>query len=226
MTTPSAQTLQPPVIKPVRRPTDLVDGSAPDIEAGDTREAERYVGTDLAGRRLSHTTFRECVFDGVSLEESDLRGVHLIESVLTNVGAAALAAPRSFWRDVVCTGSRLGSAELYETTWRSVTFEQCKISYVNARSAHWRDVMFRDCVLDELDLGYASVQRLAFVNCQVNTLELASAQLAHVDLRGARLSTVNGLEGLAGCWITEEQLTSLAPLLAQHLKISVSQRVG
>jgi uncharacterized protein YjbI with pentapeptide repeats len=221
MSTQPARAPQPPVIRQLLPPAEMVAGSASSIEAGDTREAERYVGTDFGGNRLAHTTFRECVFDGVSFEQADLRGVHLIESLLTNVGVAALAAPRSSWRDVVCRGSRLGSAELYESTWRSVMFENCKIGYVNARSVRWQDVVFRDCVLDELDLVYASVERLAFERCEVGTLELADARLADVDLRGARLATINGLAGLAGCWITEQQLMSFAPLLAQHLKISV-----
>jgi uncharacterized protein YjbI with pentapeptide repeats len=221
MTTRPTLAPKPPLIKPVLLPADLLDQSADAVDAGDSRDAERYSRSDFAGRRMSHTTFRECLFEGVSFDQTELRGLHLIESVLADVTAAAFATPRSSWRDVVCKGSRLGSAELYESTWRSVTIEGCKISYLNARSARWQDVLFRDCVLDELDLAYASAQRLAFVNCEIRTLELTDATLNDVDLRGARLTTINGLEGLAGCWVTEQQLMSLAPLLAQHLKISV-----
>ena len=42
-----------------------------------------------------------------------------------------------------------------------------------------------------------------------------------MDLRGAQLQAIKGLGGLAGAWITDHQLTELAPLLAAHLKIDI-----
>jgi uncharacterized protein YjbI with pentapeptide repeats len=97
-----------------------------------------------------------------------------------------------------------------------------KIGYLNARAAQWQDVRFADCTLGELDLSSARVTRLAFHRCRIETLTLSGARLADVDLRGADVRAITGVAGLAGCWITEDQLSELAPHLATHLKIGVA----
>ena len=45
--------------------------------------------------------------------------------------------------------------------------------------------------------------------CRIGTLDVTAATLGDVDLRGAQLSTVNGLGGLAGAWISQTQLTGV-----------------
>ena len=45
--------------------------------------------------------------------------------------------------------------------------------------------------------------------------------VADVDLRGARIAAVEGLDGLRGTWITAAQLDGLAPALAEQLGIRV-----
>jgi hypothetical protein len=77
-------------------------------------------------------------------------------------------------------------------------------------------------MIDELDLSYAKVSRLAVVRCRIGTLDVSHATLADVDLRGASLTTVNGLDGLAGAWINQTQLLELAPLIAGHLGIRIT----
>jgi hypothetical protein len=47
------------------------------------------------------------------------------------------------------------------------------------------------------------------------------ARLADVDLRGARVDSVEGLDGLRGTWITAAQLDGLAPALAAQLGLRV-----
>jgi hypothetical protein len=96
-----------------------------------------------------------------------------------------------------------------------------KLGYLNARTAVWQDVVFRDCMIDELDLGSATISRLAFDRCEIKTLDTTRARCTDVDLRGAQLHAIKGLGGLAGAWITDQQLTELAPLLAAQLKIGV-----
>ena len=71
------------------------------------------------------------------------------------------------------------------------------------------------------DLGGARVARLAFHDCRIETLTLSGAKLAHVDLRGAELSRIVSVAGLAGAWISDTQLADLAPLLASELQIGV-----
>ena len=206
---------------PVLRLPRLTDTPADQVRAGDRREAERYVDDDCGGARLSGTTFAECAFERVGLEEADLRGLHLAECRWSAVAAAVLTIPRSNWRGVAVSGSRLGAVEAYESTWRSVLVEDSKLGYVNARGGTWTDVALRRCVLTELDLSGARLTRVSMADCRIGTLHLNGATLADVDLRETRLEVVEGLAGLAGAWVSESQLSELAPLLAAHLGIRV-----
>lgn len=210
-----------PQITRTVHPADLTPTAGEDLLDGDQREGERYERIALDGRDLEHTTFTGCAFQRVSLHRTRLRGAHFADVTLTDLEAAELVAPRSSWRSVEVASCRLGAVELYESQWRSVTVSGSKISYLNARSATWQDVIFRDCTFDELDLGSATVARLTFDRCRVLSLDVSHAKLADVDLRGAELHAVKGLGGLAGTWVSEYQLTELAPLLAAHLKITV-----
>ena len=211
---------EPPVISPVVLP-DLTDVAASEVRDGDQREAERYDVGAFAGVDLEFTSFSGCAFHRCDLERARLRGAHFAEVTLTELDVAELTAPRSSWRNMQVTGSRIGAAELYESNWRSVEIVGSKLGYLNARTAVWQDVIFRDCVIDELDLGSATISRLAFDGCEIRTLDVNRARCTDVDLRGAHLHAIKGLGGLAGSWITDHQLIELAPLLATHLKIDI-----
>ena len=199
----------------------LLDTPADQVRAGDRREGERYADDAFGETRLAGTTFTECVFDRVSLHEADLRGLHLAECRLLAVDAPELAVPRSGWRSVEVVGSRLGAVEAYESTWRTVEIADSKIGYLNARGSTWTDLRLRGCVVTDLDLSGARLTRVALNGCRIGTLHVTGATFVDVDLREARLEAVEGLAGLAGAWVSETQLSELAPLLADHLGIRV-----
>ena len=207
---------EPPRLEPVELP-ELREPR----DTGDVREGERYEDLDWSGADREFWTFTGCAFRRTNLDGTALRGSHLNEVVLDGLEVAELVAPRSTWRRVELTSSRIGSAEIFDTSWRSVRVSGAKIGYLNARAAEWQDVRFADCTIGELDLSSARVTRLAFAGCRIETLTLSSARLVDVDLRGADFRAITGPAGLAGSWITEDQLTELAPHLARHLKISI-----
>lgn len=191
------------------------------LDSGDFHEGARFEGLDWSGTDREFWSFTGCAFRQVGLDGTRLRGAHFRHVTLAELDAPEFAAPRSEWRNVSLTGSRLGSAELYESVWRSVTVSGCKINYLNARTGTWQDVVFAGCTLGELDLGGSRVARLAFRDCRIETLTLSGAKLADVDLRGAQLSRIVSVAGLAGAWISDTQLADLAPLLASELRIGV-----
>lgn len=211
---------KPPLTGPVPLP-ELVDTDPAVVERGDHRERERYQRGDFTGADLANTSFAECSFAGGSLSQADLRSVHLVETVLADVEASVLAAPRTNWRTVTLERSRLGAVEIYQSSWRSVEVSDCKLSYVNARGSTWQDVVFRNCVIDELDLSNARIRRIAFDGCRIGTLQLTATLWSDADLRGADLAHLKDLAGLAGAWVSEDQLRLLAPLLAAHLEINI-----
>ncbi|HZA71499.1 MAG TPA: pentapeptide repeat-containing protein [Propionibacteriaceae bacterium] len=210
---------EPPRLEPVELP-ELTEPE----DTGDVRERQRYDDLDWSGADREFWTFTGCAFRRVNLDGTLLRGTHLNEVTMAGLDVPELVAPRSTWRRVDLTGGRIGSAEVYDTSWRSVSMSECKIGYLNARSAQWQDLRFADCTFGELDLSSARVTRLALDRCRIETLTLSGSRLTDVDLRGADFRAITGVAGLAGSWITEEQLTELAPHLATQLKISIGTR--
>lgn len=163
----------------------------------------------------------ECAFDRVSIEESQLRGIRVSESTMTSLNAPVLAAPRSTWREVTITGSRIGSAELFEADLSGVRISGSKLGYLNLRGATLTNVIVENCQIDELDLGGAVLKLVAFVDCQFGTLDTTRTRLTDVDLRGTQFSSLIGIEGLRGATIDEQQLAELAPHLAAAAGIRI-----
>lgn len=199
----------------------LRPGSGDQVYDGDTVVGERFAGADLGGRDLRFTSFTDCELIRCRFDGSDLTGVHVGTSTMSDLDVAEWKLPRSEFRQVSVERCRLGSLEFYESAWRSVEVADSKIGYLNARAAQWQDVTFRDCLITELDLGQARVDRMRFERCRIDELHLTGATLADVDLREAELTALDGLAGLAGCTITALQLDLLAPLLARHLGLDV-----
>ena len=212
---------RPPKTGPVRLPAlePFEPAMLTDIDSVDRMDV---IGVDLTGADLTAASVTGSRLQRCTLTGAQLARTHLVDTALRECDATVLNAPRSSWRSVEVVGSRLGSFALYESTWAGVRVETSKIDYVNARSAQWRDVAFADCRIGELDLSDARVQRMRLDGCTIDTLTLTHARLSDVDLRGARVEAVAGLTGLAGAWITPDQLTLLAPSLATALGITVA----
>lgn len=174
-------------------------------------------GTDLAGIGLS-----ESLLHDVTARALRLRSASLVETRLTRIDAPVLGAASLSLRDVVIEDSRVGSAELHDSTWQSVQVSGCRLGYLNLRGARLTDVRFRDCIIDELDLSSATATRLSFEGTTVRTLTLDGARLADVDLRTLDPGRIDGITGLRGASLRPEQLALLAPALAQALGIHVA----
>lgn len=188
----------------------------------DSREREHYQDQDFTGQDLQATSFLECHVERGSFDDADLSGSQWTASQWTAVDAPRLRISRSGLRSLTIKGSRLGSVEAYDANWKSVLVSDSKIAYLNARAGTWSDVVFRRCVIDDLDLNGLRAARVSFEECQVGSLDLTGARVADVDLRHLQLRVLNGIAGLAGCWISTDQLTEMAPLLAAHLKINIA----
>lgn len=202
-------------------PGELVAGS-PDLwRAGADLDGLDFAHHDAPVIDLAAATVRSCRFADVSAREAAWRSTRFTETVLERVAVPVVRAPRAVWRDVRIEGARLGSVEAYESSWRSVHVVGCKLDFVNLRAAELLDVIFTDCVIDELDLSRATARRVELQGTRVAQLDVQGATLEDVDLRGAELSRVVGLEGLRGAVISGDQLTRLAPLLAQERGIVV-----
>jgi uncharacterized protein YjbI with pentapeptide repeats len=200
---------------------DLTEDAAPNFRRGEKYDGVRYSRVAADGLELSGTDFAECDFQGVSFNDSQLRGAGFRDCILSELYAPVFRAARSTWRDVHLNNPRLGSAELYESGLQSVRIDGGKLDFLNLRGAKLTDVLITDCIISELDLGSAEGTRVVLKNCTIGTLDLTGARLKDFDVRSSDFRTISGLGSLAGLVIDDYQLTLLAPLLAGHLGIRV-----
>ncbi|GAA1788665.1 pentapeptide repeat-containing protein [Pseudarthrobacter sulfonivorans] len=200
---------------------DLTDDAAPNFRRGEKYDGVRYSRVAADGLELSGTDFAECDFQGVSFNDTQLRGAGFRDCILSELYAPVFRAARSTWRDVHLNNPRLGSAELYESGMQSVRIDGGKLDFLNLRGAKLTDVLITDCIINELDLGSAAGTRVVLKNCTIGTLDLTGARLKDFDLRGSDFRTISGLGSLAGLVIDDYQLSLLSPLLAGHLGIRV-----
>lgn len=203
----------------VRPPENLTE--APAAASPDHYEGLHFDKVSFDQASLQGSTFQECLFTGVSMQDTQLRGVRFLESSFSALYAPVFSAPRATFRDVLLEGTRWGSAELYDSTWTSVHVDGGKLDYVNLRSSRLEHVLFSDCIIGELDLAGVTASRVAFRNCRIGSLALTDARLRDVDLRSTELRSLTSVTGLKGATVDGSQLLELAPLLAAHLGLRV-----
>ena len=202
----------------------LRDGEADELTAGEMVEDLALVEADLSGGDLSALTLLSCRFSEVFANDTDLAAARLVDCRLERLSATYLHSPRSTWRTVELVDSRIGAWELYDADVESLLMENCRLGFTNLAGTTVRDLLIRATRIDELDLSGIDAQRVRFEDCQVGTLRLHGGSLSDVDLRGLEMRVVSGVASLAGATINSQQLSELAPLLAQHLGLRVTDR--
>ena len=202
----------------------LRDGEADELAAGEMVEDLDLVDADLSGGDLSALTLLNCRFSEVFANDTDLAAARLVDCRLERLSATYLHSPRSTWRTVELIDSRIGAWELYDADVESLLIENCRLGFTNLAGTTVRDLLIRATRIDELDLSGIAAQRVRFEDCQVGTLRLHGGSLSDVDLRGLEMRTVSGIGSLAGATVSSGQLSELAPLLAQHLGLRVTDQ--
>lgn len=202
----------------------LRDGEADELAAGEMAEDLELVEADLSGGDLSALTLLSCRFSEVFANDTDLAAARLVDCRLERLSATYLHSPRSTWRTVELIDSRIGAWELYDADVESLLIEDCRLGFTNLAGTTVRDLLIRATRIDELDLSGIDAQRVHFEDCRVGTLRLHGGSLRDVDLRGLEMRTVSGVGSLAGVTVSSGQLSELAPLLAQHLGLRVTDQ--
>ena len=200
---------------------DLAEGSPGQLRAGAAVTGvrvtvERHSPTDLTDARLDGVRFGR-----FAVPELHMRGAGLLEVAFDALDVPVMDAAGTDWSDAHLSG-RIGALTAYDSSLRSIHFIGCRLGFVNLRGSELLDVQFTDCAIDELDLADARCRRVRFTDTRIASLELPRAVLADVDLRGAALSSVAGVGQLSGATITHDQAQQLAPLLAAHVGLSIS----
>jgi uncharacterized protein YjbI with pentapeptide repeats len=192
------------------------------LEPEGDHELLELTDVDLGAQDGRQSRLDECSFLRAGLDGVRLDAAHLIDSRFEACHAGELFLVGASLTRVTFEGCRLGAVQAYDAELAHVTVRGGKLDYLNLRGARLREVLLEDCVLGDLDLGSAEVRRLTVRRCRIGRLDVTRASLTDTDLRGAELRAVDGLAGLAGATISEEQLVELAPALAAHVGLTVA----
>jgi uncharacterized protein YjbI with pentapeptide repeats len=184
-------------------------------------DALDFVDGDFTGQDASDAMFMECRLQRCCLDGTSMRRARLVESVLADCRAASVDLADSTWRESGISGGRLGAVTLAGATWTGVRVRGAKIGFANLARATLEDVVFEGCEIGGLDLRAARARSMRFVDCTIDELNVAGTTLSGVDLTGARLRSLIGVESLRGAIVSPDQLHDLAPLLAAELGIEV-----
>ena len=157
------------------------------------------------------------LFTGGLEREGDYEGLELDDRDLTGHDAREARFVDCAFHHCVLDGVRM-APQLRQA---GITLAGGKVDYLNLRDATVRELRIVGATIDDLDLAGTTARDVVVEASRVRRLDVARARLTHVDLRGADLARVDGLDGLAGATISEEQLAALAPLLAAHLGVVV-----
>jgi uncharacterized protein YjbI with pentapeptide repeats len=201
----------------------FTDFDADILEVGRDYDSILFADRDFSGQDAADARFLECRFERCCVEGLSMRRARLVDCLLADVFGASVDFADSTWRNSRITGGRLGALTLSGAAWTDVRVRGVKLGFVNLAGARLEDVAFEECEIGSLDAGSAQLRSVAFVDCAVAELNVAEATLSKVDLSGARLKTLVGVESLRGAIIGRDQLLDLAPLLAAQLGVEVRE---
>lgn len=209
--------------KPARQTASahLTDFDADRLETGRDYDSVIFSDLDFTGEDASDARFLECRLERCCLEGLSMRRTRVVDTVLAEVHGASVDFTDSTWRDSQMTGGRLGAMTLPGATWTRVRLRGIKLGFVNLAAARLEDVVFEGCEIGSLDARAAQLRSVAFVDCTVQELNVVEATLSKVDLSGARMQALVGVDSLRGAIVSHEQLLDLAPLLAAQLGVEV-----
>jgi uncharacterized protein YjbI with pentapeptide repeats len=199
----------------------LTDFDGDRLETGRDYEAIAFVDRDFTGQDVSDARFLECRLERCSLEGLSMRRTRVIDSLISEVHGSSVDCVDSIWRDSKMIGGRLGALTLTAAMWTRVSLRGVKLGFVNLAAARLEDVVFEECEIGSLDARSARLRSVIFVDCTVQELNVAEATLTKVDLSGAKLKALVGVESLRGAIVSHDQLIDLAPLLAAELGVEV-----
>ena len=200
---------------------DLTAFDGDRLEKGRDYEATLFADRDFSHQDASDVRFLECRLERCRLEGLSARRARVVDCLFSEVHGADVDFSSSIWRDCQITGGRLGAMTLPGAAWTRIRLRGIKLGFVNFAAARLEDVVFEECEIGGFDAQAAQLRSVAFIGCTVQELNVAEAKLSKVNLSGARLATLVGVEHLRGAIISHDQMIDLAPLMAAQLGVEV-----
>jgi len=174
--------------------------------------------------RAASSRFIECAVTGVTFQGGRMTKARFRDVWMRDVRLVATGLGETEWTDVTVAESVWAGAEAFGAELRRVTLRGCKLDSVNFRGTSFTDVVFDGCELRDVDFKDATLTRTSFPGSRLTRTDLSGVRMDGTDLRDAELGIIIGPDSLRGATISAAQLIHLAPVLAQTMGITVSDR--
>ncbi len=200
---------------------DLTPFAGERLEPRRDYDTTDFVERDFAGQDGPDIRFLESRLQRCNLDDASLRRARILGSLLEGV---TCRHDRSGRLDL----ARLGCPR--RPAWRGQPGRRepdpgplpgNRLGFLNLAGGQLDEVRFEGCEIDGIDARAGQLRALSFVDCSIGELNVTEARLTKVDLSGARLRSLVGVDNLRGAIISRAQLLDLAPLLAEQLGLEV-----
>jgi uncharacterized protein YjbI with pentapeptide repeats len=180
-------------------------------------------GADLANQAARGGDFDQVVFRNVSFA-----GSRLVETKLTDVCFEQCDLAGAVWSQVAFlrirfVGCRLSAFALNRATLVDVEITGCRGDSHSVFEADGRRWLIEDCDLPDFDARGLRLTGGRFDRCRLPRSQWGHAKLDQVAFVQSDLTAVGGTGGLSGTEVDTATLLTLAPALARHVGISMSE---
>lgn len=191
------------------------------LESNTEYEAISFTGGLTDDLVCTSSQFQDC---SISLSETNNLTMQKVRANDTffEVGSVnVLDAHNSRWRDCRISLGKIVSGNFSGAHLSGVLFKDLKVGFLNLIQSDISDVLFKNCKFDTLDFVGAKISRVAFIDCQVNEIDLRDAKSENFNLTGLEFHSLNGMDGLRNCHVSNSQLVQLSSVVARELGIKI-----
>ena len=167
--------------------------------------------TSLDGASMNDSVLRGVRIGAVSAKHVHMRRVRFEQCDLSNADWTECSLA-----EVIFTDCRLTGFRLTESLLQSCQFNDCKLDLAQLRFAEAVATRFDACEFREADFYQATLREVQFSRCGFDRAEFYRTRAERVvDFRTSQIAGMRlGIGDLKGAMFSEQQLITLAPLLA------------
>lgn len=194
---------------------------ASQLESNTEYEAINFAGPPTDDLLCTSSQFQDC---SISLSETNtltMQKARANDSFFEVGSISVLDAHNSRWKDCRISRGKIVSGNFSGAHLSGVLFKDLKVGFLNLIQSDISDVLFDNCMFDTLDFVGAKISRVAFLDCHVNEIDLRDAKSENFDLTGLEFRSLNGMDGLRNCFVSNSQLVQLSSVVARELGIKI-----
>lgn len=165
-----------------------------------------------------------CRIESSTLASAKLNKFDATDAILERLEAAGAQSRQTAILRVQLQNSRFTGADFPEAHFEDCHFKNVKFDEAGFRFASFKRVIFENCVLKRADFSHAKLTKVKFEGCDLELTNFDTVTCVEVDLGSENLSSCQGILGLKGAIITDEQLIQIAPLLANELGFKLTAK--